>query len=149
MQVVSLLRVKEHNMFQHVVFLLERKASEMDSSTAVHTHTHRALESPTELNSTVYCGAVWLDQAHLRHSTSRMHEGVFWCVAAAIRCSYRLTAVFCRLLIQSAQEYKRHVNVKQPTVINIKFLIDNTNSKQSNFSISLPLVHSGDQLAKC
>ena len=47
------------------------------------------------------------------------------------------------------QENKLHVNVQQHTVINIKLLIDNTNSKQSNCSISLSLVHSGGQLAKC
>jgi hypothetical protein len=48
-----------------------------------------------------------------------------------------------------SQQYKRQVNVNQPTVINIKLLTDNTNSKQSNCSISLSLVHFGDQLAKC
>jgi len=47
------------------------------------------------------------------------------------------------------QEYQLHVNVQQHTAINIKLLLDNTNSKQSTCSISLSLVHSGDQLAKC
>jgi len=69
----------------------------MDSSTA--GHTHRALCNPTEL----YRGAVCLDQADLRHSTSSTHEGAFWCVVTAVRCSYRLTEAFCCGLIQSAQ----------------------------------------------
>jgi len=44
----------------------------MESSTA--GHTHRALDSPTEL----YRGAVWLDQAaDLHHSTSSTREGAF------------------------------------------------------------------------
>jgi hypothetical protein len=44
------------------------------------------------------------------------------------------------------QEYKRNVNVKQITVINIKLLTDNSKSKQSNCSISFSLVHSRDQV---
>jgi hypothetical protein len=46
-------------------------------------------------------------------------------------------------------EYKLHLNGQQPTVINVKLLIDSSNSQQNNCSICLPLVRSGDQLAKC
>ena len=76
----------------------------MESCTA--EHTHRALDSPTQL----YRGAVWLDQAaDLRHSTSSTHERAFWCVVTAIRCSYRLAGVFCRVPIQSSQ-LPRNIN---------------------------------------
>ena len=78
--------------------------------TAPQQGTRTALDSPTELNSTVYGGAVWLDQTDLRHSTSSMHGGAFWCVIKATRCSYRLSEVFCCLLIQSAQ-LPRNINV--------------------------------------
>jgi len=47
-------------------------------------------------------------------------------------------------IVTITQEYKLHVNAQQLMVINIKLLTDNTNSKQSNCSISLSLVHSGD-----
>ena len=118
----------------------------MESCTA--GHTHRALDRPTQL----YRGAVWLDQAaNLRHSTSSTHEGTFWCVVTAIRCSYRLTGVFLPRSYSIgtiSQEYKLSVNAQQHTVINIELLIDSTNSKQSNCWISLSLVHSGNQLAK-